>query len=106
MPSTLGGPLAGRIVTTSRRIGPRKSTTASRQAILQKRDALHACNLESLAATHILAHHHVVSAHHIRLRLGEFRAIAIVRPGRQTLLLHAHQPLNLVLGRLMAMGTT
>jgi hypothetical protein len=75
-------------------------------ALLQKRDALDARNLKSLSAAHVLAHHHVVSPQHVRLRLGELRAVAIVRPRGQTFLLHAHQPLDLILRRLMAMRTT
>src|SRR5208282_2434497 len=84
----------------------RRSMTSGRQTILQKRDALHARNLEALAAAHVLAHHHVVPTQHVRLRFGEFRAVAIVRAWREALLLHAHQPLDLILRRLMAMRTT
>src|ERR1700687_2043156 len=75
-------------------------------ALLQKRDALPAHNLKSLAAAQVLAHHHVVSPQHVRLRLGELRAVTIVGPRRQTLLLHAHQPMDLILRPLMAMRTT
>src|SRR5260370_28676988 len=74
--------------------------------LLQERDALHACNFKSFAAAHVLAHHHVIPAQHVRLGLGELGAVAIVRSRRQALLLHAHQPLDLILRRLMTMRTT
>src|SRR5580658_155883 len=86
--------------------GDQRSATTGRQTILQKRDALHAGNLKSLSAAHVLAHHHVVPPQHIRLRFRKLRPIAIVGPGGQILLLHAHQPLDLVLRRLMAVRTT
>src|SRR5208282_6048199 len=82
-----------------------RSTTRRRQAILEKRDALHARNLKALAAAHVLAHQHVVAPQHVGLRLGELGAVALVRPRRQTLLLHPHQPLDLILRRLMAVRT-
>ena len=75
-------------------------------ALLQKRYALHACNLKALAAAQVLAHQHIVSPQHVRLRFCELRPVAIVRSRRQVLFLHAHQPLDLILRRLMAMRTT
>ena len=84
----------------------KRSTTTGGQSILQKRNALYTCNLEALAAAHVLAHHHVISTQHIRLRLGKLCAIAIVCPRREIFLLHTHQPLDLILRRLMAMRTT
>jgi hypothetical protein len=40
---------------------------ATGDALVQKRDALHACNLEAFAAAQVLAHQHIVSPQHIRL---------------------------------------
>src|SRR5579859_3921449 len=79
---------------------------SSGPTLLQKRDALHAGNLKAFAATHVLAHHHVVAPQHVRLRFGELGTVPLVGPRRQRLLLGAHQPLDLILGRLMAVRTT
>ena len=47
-------------------------------ALLQKGDALHACNLKALAAAQVLAHHYVVAPQHVRLRLGELRPLSLI----------------------------
>jgi hypothetical protein len=75
-------------------------------SLLKKRDALHSRNFKTLAATHVLAHHHIVSPQHIRLSLRELRSIAIVGARWQGFLFHAHQPLDLILSGLMAVGTS
>ena len=74
--------------------------------LLEKGDALHAGDLKSFSAAHVLAHHHVVSPQHVRLCLGEFCAVPIIRPRRQIFLLHPDQPLDLIFRRLVAVRTT
>src|SRR5262249_30621127 len=74
-------------------------------ALLKKCHGLDAGDLEALAAAHVLADHHVVTAQHVGLRFRELGPIAIVGTRRQRLFLGAHQPLNLVLRSLMAVRT-
>src|SRR5450755_3254856 len=78
------------------------STSAGGQTVLQKSYALHAGDLKALAATNVLADHHVVAAQHVGLRFGELCAVAIIGARRQTLFLRSHQPLDFVFGRLLA----
>ena len=73
--------------------------------LLKERHALHARDLKPLPAADILANHHVVAPQHIGLCLGEFRAVTIICPWRQTLLLGSHQPLNFIFRRLMTVRT-
>src|SRR5580692_6707658 len=80
--------------------------SSAARGLLQKSDALYASNLKTLSATLVLAHHHVVAAQHVRLRLGKFGTIAIVRARRKTFLFRSHQPLDFIFRRLMAMRTT
>ena len=65
--------------------GSQVRRTAS--SLLQKRDALHACDLKSLAAAHVLAAHPVVATQHVGLRLGKLGPVALLGPRGQTLLL-------------------
>src|SRR5580704_7377990 len=65
---------------------------------------LHAGNLEAFAAAHVLAHHHVVSAQHVRTGFSEAGAITLVGPSWQLPLLGANQPSDFVLRRLVAVG--
>src|ERR1022692_241712 len=71
-----------------------RSASARGQPVLQKRYALHARNLEALAAADVLADHHVVAAQHVRLRFGEFRAIAIIGSRRENLFFHCPPPFD------------
>ena len=50
--------------------------------LIQKRHALYAGDLEAFAAADVLAHHHVIAAQHVGLRLGKLCAIPFVRPRR------------------------
>jgi hypothetical protein len=48
--------------------------------------------VESLAALDVPARHHIIYAHHIRTRLGEFRAIFFIAAAWRLRLLRAHHP--------------
>ena len=63
-----------------------------------------ASDLKGLAAADVLAGKLVVAAHHVRLRLGEARAVALVGAAGQLGALAAHHPGDVVLGRLAAFG--
>jgi hypothetical protein len=68
--------------------------------LIEERDRLHAGYFETFAATHILAHDHVVTTDHVRLRLGKFGAIPFISAARELFLFRAHQPRELVFARL------
>ena len=74
--------------------------------LFEKCHRLHACYLETFAASDVLAGDHIVFADHIRACLGEFCAIAFVGAGRKLTLFCAYQPGELVLGSLPAVRTT
>src|SRR5450432_512030 len=71
---------------------------------IDKNNRLHAGNLEAFAAAHVLAHHHVVFAQHVRLGFGEAGAVALVGAARYLLLLGADYPGHLVLRRFFTTG--
>ena len=60
--------------------------------LIQKSDGLYSGHFKALAAADVLAHGHIVTTNHIRLRLGELGAVALVGTARQLALLGAHQP--------------
>lgn len=64
----------------------------SEELIVQKRDGLDSGHFKPLAAADVLAHCHIVTADHIRLRLGELGAVAFVSTAGELALLGAHQP--------------
>jgi len=78
---------------------------AGTKKLVGKHDRLHSGNLETLAASHILASHHVVSSDHVGARFSEAGAVAFVGAPGKLILLGAHQPVDFVLGGLLAMGT-
>jgi hypothetical protein len=73
--------------------------------LFRKHYRLHARNFEAFAAAHVLAGHHVVAAEHIGAGFGEAGAIALVGSAEQLLFLGTYQPIDFVLGGLLAMGT-
>src|SRR5579863_5812964 len=60
--------------------------------------------IESLAALDVPARHHIIYAHHIRTRLGEFRAIFFIAAAWRLRLLRAHHPAHRKCALLPAMG--
>jgi hypothetical protein len=62
------------------------------KSIVQKGDGLNAGHVKAFAAADVLAHGHIVTADHIRLRLGELGAVALVGAAWQLPFLGAHQP--------------
>ncbi len=79
-----------------------KTQASGRCSGLQKGDRLHTGNIETLAATHILAGRKVIGAHHIGLRLGEPGTVALIGAAAQLGLFPADEPPKLVLVRLAA----
>jgi hypothetical protein len=77
-------------------------TSVDGETVLEEGDALDTSDFETLAAADVLAHHHVVAAEHIGLRLGKLGAIAIVGTGREIFLFSADEPLDFVFGGLTA----
>src|SRR5437868_1299983 len=75
------------------------------QALIQESDRLDSGHFKAFAAADVFAHDHVVAADHIRLRLGELGAVALVSTAGKLLLLGAHQPCELILTGLAAVGT-
>src|SRR5271166_1753733 len=73
--------------------------------LVEERNRLHAGDLEALAAAHVLASHEVVAPHHVRARLGELGAVALIGAGRELAQFGAHQPTKLVLCRLLTVWT-
>ena len=65
---------------------------SAKSALIQKRHRLDASHLKALAAADVLAHDHIVAADHVRLRLGELCAVALVGTSGELLLLGPHQP--------------
>ena len=59
---------------------------------VEEGNRLHAGNFKTLAAAQVFAHHKIIAANHIRARLGEFGAVALVSAARKLLLLGAHEP--------------
>src|SRR6266571_4542608 len=74
-------------------------------ALIQECDRLDSSHFKSLAAADVFAHDHVVAADHIRLGFGELGAVAFVGTAEKLLLLGAHQPCELILTSLAAVGT-
>ena len=72
---------------------------------LKERDGLNACHFKALAAAHILARNYVVAAHHVGLGLGEAGAIALISIPRKSVLFAPHEPAQLIIASLPAMGT-
>src|SRR6185369_3670155 len=73
------------------------------RGLFEKRHGLDAGDLKPLAATHVLAHKHVVFADHIGTRLGELGLVALVGAAGELLPLGSHEPRNLVVASLAAM---
>jgi len=96
--------------TTRRETNQYKSALEERgngklKVLLGKHDRLHSGYLKALAATHVLASHHIVAAEHIGFRLGETSAVSFVSAAGKLIPLGAHQPADFVLGGLLAMRT-
>src|SRR6266550_2655655 len=81
-------------------------TTLGGEAGLDKHNRLGAGNIKAFAATHILAHKHIVDSHHIVTRLLETRPILLTCAPRNLTLLRALEPANLIVGPLTTMGAT
>jgi hypothetical protein len=64
---------------------------------------LQARNLEPLAAPNVLATDHIISAHHVRLCLGESGPVSLVCPARQLIFFAPYQPSYLIFFGLAAM---
>jgi len=73
---------------------------------LKKDYRLRAGDVKALAATHVLAHQHVVDAHEIVARLLKAHPVLLVCAAREIAFLGALQPTHLVIGPLTAMRTT
>jgi len=73
--------------------------------LVHEDDRLHGRNLEALAAAHVLAHHHVVLAQHIRACLRKPGAVALIGPAGQLALFSPDQPGNFIFCRLLATRT-
>src|SRR5262249_49286851 len=69
---------------------------------VEESDRLYGRDVEALTATHVLAHHDVVFAKHVGASLGEASAITIIGAGRKTTFFGANDPVDLILGRLVA----
>jgi hypothetical protein len=76
-----------------------------KKELLGKHDRLHAGNLEALAASHILAGHHVIAAEHVGFGFSEAGAVAFVGAAGKLVLLGTHQPVDFVFSGLLAMRT-
>src|ERR1039458_7412290 len=74
-------------------------------SVSQKRHRLQRADIECLAATDVGARQFFIAPDHVRLRLGELGAVALVGPPRQLRPLAPHHPGHLVLARLAALGT-
>ena len=73
--------------------------------LFRKHYGLNARNIEALTAAHILTHHQVIFAQHVRTGLGETSPVALIGARWQLALLGAHDPGNFILRGLMAMRT-
>jgi|SRR6476620_5003102 hypothetical protein len=62
-------------------------------------------DLKPFAATHVLAGHHVVFAHHVRSKLRKTRTVAIVGTSGELTLFGADDPCNFIVRGFMAMWT-
>src|SRR5271156_6652095 len=83
----------------------RREETGNKKVLLGEHDRLHSGNFKALAATHVLASHHIVAAQHIGFRLGKTSAVSFVSAAGKLILLGAHQPADFVFGGLLAMRT-
>src|SRR5260370_17624898 len=63
----------------------------------QERDRLNSRDFEPLAATYVLAHHHIIATHHVRLSFSKLGAVALIGPRGKLLLLGAYQPAQFIL---------
>jgi len=63
-----------------------------------------ACKVKALAATQVLARHHVVFAHHVRPEFREAGAVTIVSAAGKLTLFGAHDPGDFVVCRLVTVG--
>jgi hypothetical protein len=75
-------------------------------SVVEKRHRLQIADLEGLAAADIHAGKFFVASHHVGLRLGEFGTVTLVSPTGQLRTLATHNPCNLVLARLPALGAS
>jgi hypothetical protein len=73
--------------------------------LFRKYDGLDTRNVEALPAAHVLTHHQVIFAQHVRTGLGETSPVAFIGSRWQLALLGAHDPGNFILRGLMAMRT-
>jgi hypothetical protein len=69
---------------------------------LQKCDRLHSGHVEPLATANVLARGQIVPAHHIGLRLGESRPVALIGTTAKLCLLPADEPSKFIFVRLTA----
>src|ERR1700687_642169 len=83
-----------------------ESRTARERRSLKKDYRLRAGNIKALAATHVLAHQHVVDAHEVVARLLKAHSVLLVGAAREIAFLRALQPAHLVVGSLAAMRAT
>ena len=72
-----------------------------RKGSVKEGDGLHGRDVETLPATHVLAHHDIVFAEHVGAGLGEAGPVAVIGPRREVALLGPDQPADLVLGGLV-----
>src|SRR5215469_14484628 len=72
------------------------------QGSVEESDRLDGRDVEAFTATHVLTHHDVVFAKHVGASFSEARAVTIVCTRRKTAFFGANNPVNLVLGRLVA----
>jgi hypothetical protein len=73
--------------------------------ILNKRHRLDTHHIKPFAASNVLATHRVIPTHHITLRLGKTRPVAVIGTTWELRLLPPHYPFNLVVPLLPAVRT-
>ncbi len=71
---------------------------------LYKRNGLYASDFKPLSAAHVLTPDHVVASEHVTSRLLKLRSIALIGTRGKALLFAAHEPVQLILTLLIAMG--
>jgi hypothetical protein len=85
--------------------GPAAAECIGEKYLVHENDRLHGRNLEAFAAAHVLAHHDVVLAQHVRARLCKSGAVALIGSAGDLALLSPHQPGNFVFRGLLAART-
>src|SRR5271170_4106730 len=72
---------------------------------LDKRHRLYTHHIEPFAAPNVLATHRIIPTHHVTLRLGETRPVAVIGTTRELRFLSSHDPFNLVVPLLPTVWT-